>query len=103
MTTLLIGADGQLGSEPRQVLSDHDLVALTHTDIELTDQDQMAEVVRTYRPHLILNTAAYHRVDECEDEPERAFAVNAIAVRHLALTAREGGGDPGSLQHRLCV
>lgn len=91
MTILLIGADGQLGSELREVFGDQDLAPLTHADLELTDSARVRELVRQYRPGLILNTAAYHRVDECEQCPERAFAVNAIAVRDLAVTAREIG------------
>ncbi|MBI2902345.1 MAG: dTDP-4-dehydrorhamnose reductase [Candidatus Methylomirabilis oxyfera] len=87
MTTLLIGADGQLGSELRQAFRDHDLVPLTHADLELTDRDQVTDTLRTRRPALVLNTAAYHRVDECEDFPDRAFAVNALAVRDLAVAA----------------
>lgn len=89
MTTLLIGADGQLGSELRQVFDDQDLVPLTHADFEMTDSTQVWDALRKYRPGLILNTAAYHRVDECEEFPERAFAVNAIAVRNLAIAAKE--------------
>ena len=78
MTTLLIGANGQLGAELRQVFSDDDLVPLTHGDFELADPAQVREALRTYKPGLILNTAAYHRVDECEDFPDRPFATNAI-------------------------
>ncbi len=89
MTTLLIGASGQLGSYLREVFKDHDLVPLAHADLEVTAPAQVKEAVRKYRPSLILNTAAYHRVDECEDHPERAFAVNAVAVRDLALAAKE--------------
>jgi dTDP-4-dehydrorhamnose reductase len=91
MTTLLIGSNGQLGTELRQAFNDHDLVPLTHADCELTDPAQVRDTFRKYRPGLILNTAAYHRVDECEDEAERAFAVNAIAVRDLAIAAKEIG------------
>lgn len=91
MTTLLIGANGQLGCELLRAFGDHELVPLTHADLELTDRAQIKDVLHRYRPTLILNTAAYHRVDECEDSPERAFAVNAIAVRDLALAAREIG------------
>jgi dTDP-4-dehydrorhamnose reductase len=91
MTTLLIGANGQLGSELRQLFDDGDLVPLTHGDLELTDSAQVREAVRMYRPRLILNTAAYHRVDECEEFPERAFAVNAVAVRELAIAAKAIG------------
>jgi len=89
MTTLLIGANGQLGSELRHAFKDHDLVPLVHADMEFTDPAQVRNALRKYRPGLILNTAAYHRVDECEEYPERAFAVNAIAVRDLAIAARE--------------
>lgn len=91
MTTLLIGANGQLGSELRSVFSDHDLAALIHAELELTEPAQVKGVIEKYRPSLILNTAAYHRVDECEDFPGRAFAVNAIAVRDLAIAAKAIG------------
>jgi dTDP-4-dehydrorhamnose reductase len=91
MTTLLIGANGQLGSELRRAFRDHHLVPLTHADLELTDHDQVTEVLRRYRPALILNTAAYHRVDECEEFPDRAFAVNGLAVRNLAAASRSIG------------
>lgn len=91
MTTILIGANGQLGSELRQAFGEGDLVPLTHADLELTNPVQVRETLIKHRPNLILNTAAYHRVDECEDQPERAFAVNAIAVRDLAIAAKEIG------------
>jgi dTDP-4-dehydrorhamnose reductase len=80
----LIGANGQLGQELRHVFSDHDLIPLTHADLEVTDRKQAEEVLDRYAPDLILNTAAYHRVDECEEFPARAYEVNALAVRHLA-------------------
>lgn len=91
MTTLLIGADGQLGSELRKVFGDQDLTPLAHAEFELTDQSQVWDMLRKYSPHLILNTAAYHRVDECEEFPERAFAVNSVAVRGLAIGAKAIG------------
>jgi dTDP-4-dehydrorhamnose reductase len=59
--TLLIGANGQLGQELRQVYADHDPVPVTHADLEITDWKQTEEVLDRYVPDLILNTAAYHR------------------------------------------
>jgi len=91
MITLLIGANGQLGTELRQTFGDHDLAPLTHADLELTDRAQVTAALRKYRPSLILNAAAYHRVDECEEFPERAFAANALAVRDLAVAANAIG------------
>lgn len=52
---------------------------------------QVTEILRKYHPALIINTAAYHWVDECEDFAERAFPVNALAVRDLALAAKAVG------------
>lgn len=60
MTTLLIGASGQLGSELRQLFDKGDLVPLTHAELELTNPVQVRETLFKYRPDLILNTAAYH-------------------------------------------
>lgn len=91
MTTVLIGANGQLGSELRQAFDDGELVPLTHADLELTDRAQVTGTIRKYQPSLILNTAAYNRVDECEEFPERAFAINALAVRDLAVAAKAVG------------
>ena len=68
----------------RQVFSDHDLIPLTHADLEVTDRKQTEETLDRLAPELILNTAAYHRVDECEETPAKAYEVNALAVRHLA-------------------
>lgn len=89
--TLLIGANGQLGQELRQVYADHDSIPLTHADLDVTDGKQSEGVLDRYAPDLILNTAAYHRVDECEDFPARAYEVNALAVRNLAQWAKAHG------------
>jgi dTDP-4-dehydrorhamnose reductase len=91
MSTVLIGAAGQLGRELRCAFADHELVPLTRAELDVTDRPRVEEMLRAHRPRLILNTAAYHRVDECEDVPERAFAVNAVAVRDLARAARDVG------------
>ena len=85
---VLIGANGQLGSELAKIFFDHDLVPLTHTDLDIADAKGIEKVLGQHSPDLILNTAAYHRVDECEEFPARAYEVNALAVRHLAQWAK---------------
>ena len=42
-------------------------------------------------PQIMVNTAAMHHVENCEQEPEKAFAVNALGPRNLALVARDLG------------
>ena len=91
MKVVLIGANGQLGSELQREFGDRDLVPLTHADLDLAETSRIGEALRAYRPDLVLNTAAYHRVDECEDFPERSFVVNALAVRELAMISGEIG------------
>lgn len=84
MKTLLIGANGQLGTDIVAVWPARDLVPLTIDDIDVTDRDRVFDVVAAQKPDLVLNTAAFHNVDVCESEPAQAFAVNAVAIQHLA-------------------
>src|SRR5258706_9236577 len=89
--TLLIGATGQLGSELAQLLAGPSLIAVSHDELEITDAAAVDALLATVRPDVVVNTSAFHAVDRCEDEPKRAFAVNALAVRHLARRAAEHG------------
>jgi dTDP-4-dehydrorhamnose reductase len=88
---LVIGSSGQLGSELVKIFSDCDVVGLDHAAIEIEDARSVDAALARFRPTLVLNTAAFYNVDECERRPQRAFAVNAIAVDYLAgATARIG-------------
>jgi len=84
MKVIIIGANGQLGSELVKVLSGWDLIPLTHADIDICDFVYTRKVLTESKPDIVINTAAFHRVDECEDQPEKAFWVNVYAVRKLA-------------------
>ena len=95
MKTLLIGAGGQLAREIERAWPEHgpdsELVPIAHQQLEIRDARAVRELVSAARPQCIINTAAFHRVDLCEDEPENAFAVNEGGVRNLAEAAREHG------------
>jgi dTDP-4-dehydrorhamnose reductase len=91
MTILLIGADGQLGSDLRVLLADDRIVPLFYPAFDITCPDDIRGVLAAAHPDLVINTAAFHRVDECEDRVEEAFRVNAFAVRDLALACQEAG------------
>lgn len=90
MKLMLVGANGQLGSDLAKVLVErgHDLIALTHANIEVTDRASVDGVLERYQPELVLNMAAFHKVDLCEEEVDQTFAVNAFGVRALALACR---------------
>jgi dTDP-4-dehydrorhamnose reductase len=89
MKVLLIGANGQLGSDLAKVLADVDLVPLTHQDVDICEQVGLHETLRRHTPDVVINTAAYHKVDECEANVDKTFAVNTYGVRNLALVCEE--------------
>lgn len=91
MKVLITGADGQLGADLCKTLSGHDLVPLTIADGDIADYDFVRDRVRLKRPEVIINTAAYVRVDDCEDNRELAFRVNALGARNAAVAADEIG------------
>jgi dTDP-4-dehydrorhamnose reductase len=88
--TLLIGSRGQLGSDLCRIWGEG-LIALPHEALDVCDRDQTYAIVRNEAPDLVINTAAYHRVDECESNLARTFEVNAVGARNVADASREVG------------
>ncbi|GIW40073.1 MAG: NAD(P)-dependent oxidoreductase [Candidatus Binatia bacterium] len=84
MKIALLGARGQLGSDLLGVLGDHEVRPFTREDFDVRDLERASSVLGRLRPDVVLNTTAYHRVDECEEKAELAFQVNAVAVLGLA-------------------
>jgi dTDP-4-dehydrorhamnose reductase len=85
----LIGADGQLGSELAKVLDDQEIHLLYYPEFDVTDTTKTRKTILSLSPDVIINTAAFHRVDECEDNQEESFALNTLAVRELASLCRD--------------
>ncbi len=89
MRILLLGATGQLARDLGRRLIRHDVIACSHQELDIEDKQALADCVAHLRPECIINTAAYHRVDDCETHPDRAFAVNAVGADNLARTASQ--------------
>lgn len=89
MKIMIIGAGGQLGSELVNIVQEDIIIPLTRLDLEMTDYRQMNDVISSNTPDIVINTTAYHRVDECEDNVEKAFSVNTFAVRTLSKICAE--------------
>ncbi len=88
MKVLLTGASGQLGRalvnvRPRDI----ELTALSHDEFDITDAASAESELRTRKPDLIINAAAYTAVDRAEAEPEKAREVNELGPRNLARAA----------------
>ena len=86
MTTAIIGANGQLGQDLCKVFGAQgdEVVGLNHDQMEITRIDSVREALQAVRPRLVVNTAAMHQVESCEEHPAEAFTVNAIGARNLA-------------------
>lgn len=79
---MVIGANGALGSDLMQVLDQP--VAATHADFDICDFEATQAAILASGAQAVINTAAFHRVPECETAYDQAFAVNIIGVRNLA-------------------
>jgi dTDP-4-dehydrorhamnose reductase len=94
---LLTGKNGQLGSELCRLLPGlGHLVALDRAALDLAKPEAIRRAVRDVHPHLIINAAAYTKVDQAEKDEAAAFAANAEAP---ALFAEEGKKIGAALIH----
>lgn len=82
MKILLTGKRGQVGFELQRALAPvGEVHAVDQLDCDLADVSAIRALVRTCRPDVIINSAAYTAVDKAESEPALAHAVNAVAPR----------------------
>ncbi|MGB3206987.1 MAG: dTDP-4-dehydrorhamnose reductase [Crinalium sp.] len=82
---LVIGSAGQLGQELQQTLVSYgEVIAVDRKTLDLSQQNQIRELVQQLQPEIVINAAAYTAVDQAEKEPETASSINAIAPTILA-------------------
>ena len=93
MKIAVVGASGQLGTELVRVFSDSewDLTALSRPAFDISNVAAARTILNEIRPAVIVNTAAFTRVDDCEENARTAFDVNTHAVRNLAQASEELG------------
>ena len=84
MRAVIIGANGQLGRELVRVLSDWRPLGLPRSTLDIREPQRVKAVLSEADPEIVINAAAYNRVDDSEDDPDKAFSVNAYGARNLA-------------------
>ncbi|MFZ0294738.1 MAG: dTDP-4-dehydrorhamnose reductase [Candidatus Sulfotelmatobacter sp.] len=93
MKVAVIGASGQLGQDVVRAFADRgdEVRSLNHQDIELFNLDSVVACLRAAQPEVVVNTAAMHHVENCEQQPERAHEVNVVGAKNLATATRDLG------------
>jgi dTDP-4-dehydrorhamnose reductase len=90
---LVLGATGQLGADVVDAfeLAGWDVVGLGHADVDVADGAAALAAVSGVHPSLVVNAAAFHHLDRCEEDQASAYAVNAIGARNVAAAAEDAG------------
>jgi dTDP-4-dehydrorhamnose reductase len=89
MKIAIIGATGQLGNDlVKELNAEHEGIGFNHTNFEVSDYNSCL-CLKNHQPDVIVNTAAFHKTEQCEEEPMKAFSVNALGARNLALISTE--------------
>lgn len=93
MKIVVTGANGQVGYCLQQQLreQDFDFVALTRSELDISDTNAVNACIAELKPDVIINAAAYTAVDKAEQEPELAYAINRDGPANLARAAKTVG------------
>jgi dTDP-4-dehydrorhamnose reductase len=89
MSYLVTGAEGMLGHDAREALDGREVTALGRAELDITDADAVDAAVAGH--DVVINCAAYTRVDDAESDEDAAFAVNATGAGNLARAAAVHG------------
>jgi dTDP-4-dehydrorhamnose reductase len=92
MKLLIVGADGQLGTDMARLLGPLAAVtALTFHDLDITCRASLKQAIESAHPDVVINCAAYTAVDRAETEPDAAYSVNVLGARNVAQAAERVG------------
>src|SRR5690242_1758662 len=84
MRLLLLGAGGQLGQEITAASDNVELIGRTRAQADIADSNAVAAELDEAQPDIVVNAAAYTKVDKAESERDEAYRVNAIGPGTVA-------------------
>ena len=89
----ILGATGQLGQDLVKAAGrlGIEAVPLGHERVEITDAASVKAALEAVRPTVVVNSAAFHQVDRCEEDPAAAFAANATGALNVARASKALG------------
>jgi len=89
MRIAITGSKGQLGTALFRTLREHELLGIDLPEYDITDFDALTATLARFHPELIIHTAAMTDVDGCEREPEKAYRINVLGTRNVAVAAQQ--------------
>lgn len=88
MKVMITGSKGQLGFDlARLIMASHETFALDRQQLDVSDDRAVMAKVQEISPEIIIHAAAYTKVDEAEQEANKAFLTNSIGSRNIAIAA----------------
>ncbi|EGI74707.1 dTDP-4-dehydrorhamnose reductase [Pseudoalteromonas distincta] len=89
MKILVTGKNGQLGSELQKTCpSNVELICFGSKELDISNAEQVNELLITHSPDIVINAAAYTAVDKAETDTDTAYAVNKLGAANLASTCK---------------
>ncbi|HDK5741006.1 TPA: dTDP-4-dehydrorhamnose reductase, partial [Clostridioides difficile] len=98
MKILITGCNGQLGKELVNQLKSinqsmnqpkYTILATTRDDLDISNQTNVDNFIFHNKPNVVINCAAYTKVDACEDNIEVAYKINSLGVRNLVIASEK--------------
>jgi dTDP-4-dehydrorhamnose reductase len=80
---LITGANGMLGSSLMKKLNCENLYGFSVEDMDITNRENVQAILTKVKPHIIIHTAAFTNVEDCEVEKDKAYLVNTIGTQNL--------------------
>jgi dTDP-4-dehydrorhamnose reductase len=89
----IIGPNGQLGTDLVKAFTNANwnVTPLTHAEISVENAESVYVALKNAQTDWVINTAAFHKVDECEKDSQKAWEINAYGAKNIAVAA-EGLG-----------
>ena len=89
MRILITGASGMLGHDLQRTLKNHELILYNSKNLDITNKNLVSEKINEMKPDILINSAAYINVDDCETNYEEAYKVNALGPKNLANVCKD--------------
>ena len=89
MKILLVGHRGQVGTAIKECFDHDEIITPGRSELDITQSDQVKLWLQSHQPDVVINTAAYHNLHNCESHPLKAFSINCIATRNIAKTSHD--------------